>query len=249
MVVPSLQKIKPSDKVPHKIYQVPFNAEYLDNLIQLEIEGRKLQVLFRLSETITGLCEGPLNSTELLKELKGFDLIVYDTAFCGPLVGELLGIPRVEIFPFSLNMLLEVYHMKPMPISYVPQLLTGFTDKMTFMARVLNLGAYLVGKLFARLTYDRIMNALKVKYNITPERSYQETAGDVEMVLITADFALEYPQPLMPGVNYRGLGCKCWYLEVHNAMWQNSFAQFICNLLPRVLSLPSTDLGTRLYQL
>ena len=54
------------------------------------------------------------------------------------------------------------------------------------------------------------MNALKVKYNINPERSFQESAGDAEMVLITADFALEYPQPLIPGIHYKTSICKCW---------------------------------------
>ena len=45
------------------------------------------------------------------------------------------------------------------------------------------------------------MNGLKVKYNIKPERSWQQAVGDAELVIITADFALEYPQPLLPGMN------------------------------------------------
>ena len=69
------------------------------------------------------------------------------------------------------------------------------------MERFMNLGAYLSGRLFVSLKYERILNALKVKYNIKPERSSKETVGDAELVLITADFALEYPQPLMPGMN------------------------------------------------
>ena len=203
MVVPSTQQINPGKNVTHKVYQVPVASDFLDKLLRLEVEGRKFETLRKLPETYAGLWEGALNSTELLNELKGFDLIVYDNmAFCGPLVGDLLGIPRVEIFPLPPNLLLEVYHMAPMPISYVPQLLTGFTDNMTFMERVVNLGTYLVGRLFVRLTYDRIMNGLKVKYNITPERSFQESIGDAELVIITADFALEYPQPLLPGMNY-----------------------------------------------
>jgi len=203
MVVPSTQQIKPGDKVPHKIYHVPLASDYLDILIRLEVEGRKFESVKKLPETLASLWEGALNSTELLNELKGFDLIVYDNmALYGPLVGELLGIPRVEIFPSPPNLLLDVYHMAPMPISYVPQLVTGFTDQMTFTERVMNLGAYVVGKLFVILTYDRIMNGLKVKYNITPERSFQESIGDTELVIITADFPLEYPQPLLPGMNY-----------------------------------------------
>ena len=44
------------------------------------------------------------------------------------------------------------------------------------------------------------MDALKVKYNIKPERSFQEALADAEMVIIGADFAVEYPQPLLPGM-------------------------------------------------
>ena len=44
------------------------------------------------------------------------------------------------------------------------------------------------------------MNNLKIKFNIKPERSFQEAIGDAEMVIITADFALEYPLPLLPGI-------------------------------------------------
>ena len=203
MVVPSTQQIKPSDKVPHKIYHVPLASDYLDILIRLEIEGQKFESVKKFPETLASLWEGALNSTELLNELKGFDLIVYDSmAFHGPLVGELFGIPRVEIFPSQPNLFLDMYHMAPMPISYVPRVVLEFTDRMTFMERAMNLGAYLFGKLFVRLTYDRIMNGLKVKYNITPERSFQQSIDDAELVIITADFALEYPQPLLPGMNY-----------------------------------------------
>ena len=91
--------------------------------------------------------------------------------------------------------------MTPMPVSYVPQLSKAdFTDKMTFIQRVLNLAAYFVGKLALSIVTDRTMNSLKIEYNIKPERSFQEAAGDAELVLITADFALEYPLPLLPGI-------------------------------------------------
>jgi len=182
---------------------VPLASDYFDILIRLEIEGRKFESMTKFPETLASLWEGALNSTELLNELKGFDLIVYDSmAFHGPLVGDLLGIPRVEILPSQPNLFLDMYHMAPMPISYVPRVVLEFTDRMTFMERAMNLGTYLFGKLFVRLTYDRIMNGLKVKYNITPERSFQESIDDAELVIITADFVLEYPQPLLPGMNY-----------------------------------------------
>ncbi|XP_078350006.1 UDP-glucuronosyltransferase 2C1-like [Oculina patagonica] len=202
MVVPSSQKVKPSEKVPHEIYQVPYEPTFLeDTMIRLELEGNKIQVLLKLNEILPALCEGVPNDTEVLNKLKGFDLIVYDTvAFGGVLVGELLGIPRVEIMPISPNNPFGLYfHMIPMPVSYVPQLLMGFTDKMTFVERVLNFGLYNAMKLFMYIIFERSMNALKVKYNINPEKSFQQAVSDAELVIIGADFALEYAQPLLPG--------------------------------------------------
>lgn len=203
MLVSSSQKIKPSDKVPHKIYQVSYKPGFLEDLmIKLQLGGHKLEFMFTMQEKLAGLCEAAVNSTELLEELKGFDLIVYDSlAYCGTLIGEYLGIPKVEVIPTAPNAgPFGLIHMIPMPVSYVPQPLTGFTDKMTFMERVMNFGTYLGGAVMLNLLFARPMDALKAKYNIKPERSFLEAAGDTELVIITADFALEYPQPLLPGM-------------------------------------------------
>ncbi|KAL9975928.1 hypothetical protein ACROYT_G013148 [Oculina patagonica] len=199
-VVPSTQKIKPSEKVQHKIYQVPYKIGFLeDTMIRTQLEGNMIQMFLKMKEVMPILCESALNSTEVLKELKGFDLLIYDSvAFCGVLLGERLNIPRVEILPAPPNIPFGFSHMIPMPVSYVPQLMTGFTDKMTLVERTMNLGAYVGAKLFMYFANYRPMDALKVKYNIKPERSFQEAAGDVELVIITADFALEYAQPLLP---------------------------------------------------
>ncbi|KAL9957663.1 hypothetical protein ACROYT_G034586 [Oculina patagonica] len=201
LVVSSAQKIKPSKTVPHKIYQVPYEPGFQENtIIRLEIEGNKLQLLLKLGEVLPTLCEGMLNSTDILEELKVFDLIVHDSvAFCGALLGDLLDIPRVEILPLPPNAPFALNHMIPMPVSYVPQAFTGFSDKMTFLQRTMNLGAYLSVKLLMHFIHGRAMNALKVKYNIKPERSFQEAVADAELVISTSDFALEYAQPLLPG--------------------------------------------------
>ena len=169
-------------------------------LVPLEVEGNKLQMMLKMSELFTTLCEGALNSTELLEGLKDFDLIVNDgLTFCGALVSERLDIPRVDILAIPPNSPYSFNYMIPMPVSYVPQMFTGFSDKMTFVERAINLGAYLGVKLFMDTVFNRPMDALKVKYNIKPERSFQEAVADAELSIITSDFALEYAQPLLPG--------------------------------------------------
>ena len=148
-------------------------------------------------------CECLLNNTDVLNGLRGFDLLVYDsTVTCFVLLAEYLGIQRVAIIPLSPNTPLGAKHMIPMPLSYIPEAFSGYplTDQMTFAERIINLGMYMASR-FLMATIDMSIRNLKFKYNITPERSFQEAAGDAELVLITADFALEYPQPLLPGID------------------------------------------------
>ena len=186
----------------HKIYQVPFKPGFLeDTTIRLELEGHKLEMLFKMGEVLPTFCESVLNSTEVLNELKGFNLLIYDClSFCGVLLGEHLDIPRVEILPAPPNVPFAFNQMIPMPVSYVPQMVTGFSDKMTFVQRAINLGVYLGMQFVVHFISNRPMDALKAKYNIKPERSFREAAGDVELVILTADFALDYAQPLLPGM-------------------------------------------------
>ena len=203
MITPSSQKAKPSAKVPHTFYQVPYKEGFLeDKLIRLQLEGHHFQSFSLMPHLLLNICEAALNSTELVNELKGVDLMVYDSlSFCAALLGEKFDIPRVEIVIIPPPSPAGFMHMIPMPVSYVPQMLIGLTDKMTFFERVLNLGVYLSLLTILNLGIGRPFNQLKVKYNIKPERSFQQAIADAELCLITADFALEYPQPLLPGMN------------------------------------------------
>ena len=181
----------------------------MDTFIRLIIEKDWLQAMKIGKDFLNSSCDAVLNSTDFVEELKRFDLLVHDgpLSMCGPLFSERLGIARVEIL-----MAAPIHSLNPTiprPISYIAQSVVGFTDKMTFMERVIYLMAYLGSKLVMELAIRGMMNGLKEKYNITPERSYQEAVFDAEMVIIAADFALEYPQPLLPGITKCGF-CRRW---------------------------------------
>ena len=204
LVVPSAQKVKPAKNIKHKVFQVPYEAETTAELIAKTLmeKGTSLEVISNMNDMHRVLCECILNSTDLLDDLKGCDLIVHDSvAACPVLVAEFLGIKRVEVLPGSPNYPFVLYHMVPMPVSYVPQSFPGFSDKMTFLQRVVNLGMYVFASRIFMASLAETMNSIKFKYNIKPERSFQEAAGDAELLIITADFALEYPQPLLPGMD------------------------------------------------
>lgn len=141
-------------------------------------------------------------------------MIVYEgAALCAVLVGDLLNIPRLVIAPGPPNAVYAPYHMIPTPVSYIPQQLTGFSCNMTFIQRVINLGTYFVSKLLMDLMFAYSMSPLKVQYNITPEISYNEAIANVELVIVLADFAMEYAQPLLPGRSFKQFVKTCLKLE------------------------------------
>ena len=187
-----------SEMIPHKVYQVPFKSGFLEEfLVKPAMEKGFFQAIINVAEFQRLVCESLLNSTELLQDLRNFDLIVYEgVALCGVLVGEHLGIRRVGIF--SVIPSLGSYLMPPSPISYVPLRMTGLTDKMSFLQRVMNLVAYVAFQVIANRFFLGTMAAVKAKYNITPGISCGEAFGRDELVIVASDFALEYPQPLLP---------------------------------------------------
>ena len=99
MVVSSDRQSKRGDKIPHKKFQVPFKPGFIEEtLIRPALEGNKHMIGWNAYKLHLTMCESLLNSTELLEELKDFDLIVYDSfGPCAVLLSDLLRLPKVAI--------------------------------------------------------------------------------------------------------------------------------------------------------
>ena len=201
MLVSSDRPAKPNEKIPHKTFQVPYKAGFVEDLlIRPSLEGGKYTIGWNYLKIQLVMCECLLNNTELLQELKKFDLIVFDAyAPCGVLLSEVLDIPNVMIVIASPNGIFAPYRKSPLPLSYVPMRGSGFPSNMTFIERVRNVLKYCFGRVLMDLFFIRSMDEIKVKFNINPERSYSESFSDSALVIFLADFALEFPQPLLPG--------------------------------------------------
>ena len=89
----------------------------------------------------------------------------------------------------------------PQPVSYIPQGLSTYTPKMSFIQRVVNTLSYLALQVFTKVYYLPPFERLRSKYKICPEKGLEELAGKAEMVLCQADSALEYSQPFLPGTS------------------------------------------------
>ena len=204
LVKPSSEnKSRSGENIPHKTYQVPFDSTFIEEfVVRMAIEEGILKALIKMNELQRVACEQLLNNTELLQSLRNFDLVVYEgAALCSVLVADLLGVPHVIIFPVSPNVPTSPFFQIPLPVSYVPIQMTSFTSKVSFTQRLMNLGAYIFSPFVTRFMFATSMSPLKEKYNITPDTSYYEALANYELLIIEADFALEYPQPLLPGLH------------------------------------------------
>jgi len=201
MLVSSDTPAKANEKIPHKTFQVPYKPGFVEDLlIRPALDGNKYSVGWNFHKVQLVMCECLLNSSALLQELKNFDLLVIDSlASCGVLLSEVLDIPNVMIVTGSPNDILTAYRKAPLPLSYIPLRGSGFPSNMTFIQRVRTLVDYCFVRLVMDLVYIRTMDEIKVRFNINPERSYSESYSDSALVINVADFALEFPQPLLPG--------------------------------------------------
>jgi len=131
------------------------------------------------------------------EELKEFDLVVGDSPpDCQVIIAEFLVLPRIDIKP--------AYPMRAKPesvslVSYVPSLLSSNTVEMSFMERLQNLFLFGVIKASEMHTFA-LYGELKTEFNIMPETHFHVSIHTAEMTLIMGHFALEYPQPLLPGI-------------------------------------------------
>ena len=56
--------------MPHKIYMVPYKPNWIEDLMnKYLLQGHQFQYMFKFMETLVGLCEAALNSSEILDQL------------------------------------------------------------------------------------------------------------------------------------------------------------------------------------
>ncbi|XP_072013808.1 UDP-glucuronosyltransferase 2B17-like isoform X3 [Amphiura filiformis] len=148
-------------------------------------------------------CESILIDTNIRDRLRRqkIDLIIGDFSYiCVGLVAQYLDVPFALLSPASISVsIMSEINVCPTDPAFIPDVLTGLDQKMNFMERVTNtitVSMQLVMNRRMLSNYDQF----KIKYNIKPDISTFKTLGDADLWFINADFALEFPRPLMPHV-------------------------------------------------
>ena len=140
--------------------------------------------------------------SELLAQLKGYDLVFADNAMmgCGNLLKEKVGIPT--IVDYSSRGFNDMYNWRyglSWPLSYIPGESFHNTDKgIPFLWRCANVFSYVMLKIFNMRLNIFGTSVLKDKYSIAPEKSFGQLVAETDLVLVPVDWALAWPRPVPP---------------------------------------------------
>ncbi|XP_075461590.1 UDP-glucuronosyltransferase 2C1-like isoform X3 [Ascaphus truei] len=187
------------------VYDLP-KISYWESYVRLKQSMAKLQGAEQY------ICDGVLKNKELLDRLRAqrFDVLVSDPLTpCGEIVAEILGVPFVYTFRFSMaNSMERLCGQLPSPFAYVPAAMMALTDNMSFVERLRNTMFYLFQDVLFYLMYA---NHWDEYYSDALGRptTFCETMGKAEIWLIRTYWDFEYPRPILPNFEFvGGLHCK-----------------------------------------
>ncbi|XP_078581715.1 UDP-glucuronosyltransferase 2C1-like [Branchiostoma floridae x Branchiostoma japonicum] len=160
----------------------------------------------RMTSGLLENCEGMLSDSRLMTRLKNshYDVVLtYPGTSCGSIVAQYLDLPLVctlRSMPTGLDIRATGV---PNPVSYIPTVTSGLTDKMTFLQRVKNtlfyFGLTTIG-LFMERNIDDI-----AKRNIGNNYTMSAALARTDVWLYQSDLMFDFPKPIMPNmVNIAG---------------------------------------------
>ena len=163
-----------------------------------------LNEIFTFSDTTRGDCKYLWNDTIALEHLKEekFDLMLMNPfGQCVYLLHCYLDIPFIVFMPaMRFPTFNEDVFRVPAPFSYVPGMMTGFTDHMSLYQRTINfLSRTVVSSVTSHFMIDSY-DGIKEEHGLCPGTSLNEIIRKAELWLVNADYAGDFPRPSTPNV-------------------------------------------------
>lgn len=118
-------------------------------------------------------CDSMLKNEQLMTTLRdaNFDAVLLDPmVVCGDLVANVLDLPLILSLRFSFGNVMERHcGHAPAPPSYVPAVPLPYSDRMTFMERLINtvtyVGTSLATEVLWKLTLDQYYSKVKGQWH------------------------------------------------------------------------------------
>eukprot|EP00058_Branchiostoma_floridae_P017218 XP_002602706.1 hypothetical protein BRAFLDRAFT_210309 [Branchiostoma floridae] len=147
-------------------------------------------------------CAHLLGDSSLMDRLRAsqYSVVISETFFpCGAILSAQLDIPNIAFMRLDLHFLDEKATGVPLPLSYVPSILTDFTDDMTFVQRLQNVVLSTLVPVLARLGVSSYYDELVRKY-IGEKETIQSVTSRAVLWLCRTDNVLDFPRPSMPNM-------------------------------------------------
>lgn len=213
--------IKGEDFFTLRTYAFPYTQEEYNHLLMdhfqqlfetehyLKTFFKSIPIFKKMSAIYVASCVGLLRNNSLVSHLNSssFDVVLTDPVYpCGAVLAKYLRIPAV-FFLRALPCGLDFGATQcPSPSSYIPQLLTTFSDHMTFLQRVKNMLYPLVFKYFCEIGFTPFASIASELFQ--REVSVVDVLSHASVWLFRGDFVLDYPRPIMPNMVFIG-GINC----------------------------------------
>ncbi|XP_078595894.1 UDP-glucuronosyltransferase 2C1-like isoform X1 [Branchiostoma floridae x Branchiostoma japonicum] len=192
-------------------FQVQGTQTALNALLDQSYSAAEELSLFKVREVFASTSEGfkqycatLLGDSKLVERLRAsrYSVVISDPFFpCGAILSahrDFL-IPHIALLRGSPFFLDAKDTGVPLPLSYVPSLLTDFTDDMTFLQRLQNVVLSTLAPVMTRQDVCGIYNELVRKY-IGEEETIQSVTSRTVMWLYRTDNVLDFPRPSMPNI-------------------------------------------------
>ncbi|KAI8503841.1 UDP-glucuronosyltransferase 2A1 [Branchiostoma belcheri] len=120
---------------------------------------------------------------------------------CGAILSAHLDfrVPHIAVMRVDPYCLDEKITGVPLPLSYVPSLLSDFTDDMTFTQRLQNAILYTIVPMLARWGASSLYDDL-VRTYVGEKETIQSVTSRTDLWLYQTDNVLDFPRPLMPNM-------------------------------------------------
>lgn len=170
----------------------------MKNFQHMSLIQRTLAITVELSK-LNNLVLNHKSIQDLITSNKTFDLIIYsyaaNEAFLG--LSHVFNSPSVILTTIGASFATDILTRNPAPSSYVPNLLSGYSEKMSLFERVTNLAYNLAAEAATYLFHRPTQNAAYSQ--IFPEApSLEEMIRNVSLVLHNSHLSIEPPRPSVP---------------------------------------------------
>ncbi|KAF4519851.1 UDP-glycosyltransferase-08 [Ephemera danica] len=139
---------------------------------------------------------------ELLKDKRGFDLVLVEFFLNEPVYGfaHHFKAPLVLVCPFGGFHYINDINGNPAPLSYVPNPILPFSDSMSYSERVTNTFVTLLWNIGQYFYYLPRQDQIRRKIFGDDSPSVWELERSASLTLLNNHFSMSYPRPLVPSM-------------------------------------------------